>query len=246
MEFQLNILPYIPQALGYSRENLSCLPLILLYIARIMTLVFSVILVYFAIKIAPVSKWMFLLLGLMPRTLSLMASLSYDALLIGISFFLIALFWIMLLMIRRKSGIKICFSSLWLVFSCHFVNPLFNPGALFLLIPIHKIGSWKKFILLLQANVTCFIATRLPSLVLMVFIPVKTVNAANSKSFGNSCKPDNNSEGKCRLTEQDPLDPELLKPTYQSNGAGSSIRKNISTYFGVLFNTIFTIKRVLS
>ncbi|MGZ7050337.1 MAG: DUF2142 domain-containing protein, partial [Methanobacterium sp.] len=52
-----------------------------------------VILVYFAIKITPVHKWVFLMLALMPMTLNQAASLSADSFTIGLSFLTIAFFF---------------------------------------------------------------------------------------------------------------------------------------------------------
>ena len=86
------IFPYFPQAVGISLgKMLNCSPVMLLYIGRIFNLLFSICLIYLAIRTAPVLKWTFSLLGLMPMTLFLCASLSKDAMIIGLSFLLIAL-----------------------------------------------------------------------------------------------------------------------------------------------------------
>ncbi|MCX5792670.1 MAG: DUF2142 domain-containing protein, partial [Elusimicrobia bacterium] len=87
------IFPYFPQALGiFTGRLFNASPITLLYAGRIFNLLFSIALVYFAIRTAPFFKWVFFLLGLMPMTLYLSASLAKDAMIFSLSFLLIAFF----------------------------------------------------------------------------------------------------------------------------------------------------------
>ena len=86
-------IPYIPQVIGISLGkafNLS--PLVLMYLGRIINLIVWIILVFFAIKITPIAKWLFFLMALMPMSLFQAASLSADALTNGLSFLVISLY----------------------------------------------------------------------------------------------------------------------------------------------------------
>jgi uncharacterized membrane protein len=71
--------------------NLS--PLLLMYLGRLANLLLYVLIVFMAIKITPVHKWVLSLLALMPMTLFLAASLSADSFTFAISFLLIAMFF---------------------------------------------------------------------------------------------------------------------------------------------------------
>jgi uncharacterized membrane protein len=87
-------LPYISSGLVMALASLlGGSPLILMYLGRIINLLVWVFLVYLAIKITPVHKWVFLLLALMPMTLFEAASLSADSFNLGLSFLTIAFFF---------------------------------------------------------------------------------------------------------------------------------------------------------
>jgi uncharacterized membrane protein len=87
-------LPYIASGLIMAVASLlGASPLILMYLGRIINLLVWVLMVYLAIKITPVHKWVFLLLALMPMTLFEAASLSADSFNLGLSFLTIAFFF---------------------------------------------------------------------------------------------------------------------------------------------------------
>jgi uncharacterized membrane protein len=87
-------LPYISSGLVMALASLlGGSPLILMYLGRIINLMVWVLLVYLAIKITPVHKWVFLLLALMPMTLFEAVSLSADSFNLGLSFLTIAFFF---------------------------------------------------------------------------------------------------------------------------------------------------------
>ncbi len=155
------IIPYIPQAIGIFFGRISGAPiLILLYIGRIMNLLVSVLLVYFAIRWTPFFKWIFFLVGMMPKTLFLFASVSKDGFTISASLLLISLFLFYAFSSKEKLGtrdfLKICFFSLLSTLS---KIPNVVLVFLFSLIPVRKVGSLKKYLVVFLI------------LMLVVFIP---------------------------------------------------------------------------
>lgn len=87
-------LPYLASGLVMALASLlGTSPLILMYLGRIINLLVWLLMVYLAIKITPVHKWVFLLLALMPMTLFEAASLSADSFNLGLSFLTIAFFF---------------------------------------------------------------------------------------------------------------------------------------------------------
>ncbi len=139
-------LPYLPQAFGIAfGKMLHSSPLALMYLGRIANLFIWGALVYFAIKITPIGKWFFFLLALMPMSLSEAASLSADGFTYGISFLLVAVFLrnAFVLTEGSRAGVfSVLALSLLLSLSkqAYFLVPL-----LFLLIPVEKIGTKKRY-----------------------------------------------------------------------------------------------------
>lgn len=161
-------LSYIPQALGMSvGRMLSRSPVELLYMGRLFNLMFSIFLIYLAIRNMPVLKWTMFLLGLMPMTIFLCASLSKDAMLIGAAFLLFALF----LKCAYGTGDHVSGKNLLLIFGLSFLLTSGRPVygiivGLFFLIPISKIGSWKKYVMVFTALVvTVLLAAQSTSVV---------------------------------------------------------------------------------
>ena len=148
------IVPYLPQLTGLIIGKLfNSTPLILLYFERFFNLVLNVLIVFLAIRITPVAKWAFFLLALMPKTVFLMASVSYDAFLISCSFLLIALF----LYYSFKAG-KLKWRDIGLLFFLSMLLALCKPpyfiiGFMFLIIPFRKIGSLTKYLLIFSVFV---------------------------------------------------------------------------------------------
>ncbi len=84
-------LTYLPQALGmFLARQFSSSLLVLFYAGRCLNLVAATALMFWAIRLTPIGKWVFTVLALTPMTVFLSASLSSDALTNGFSFLLIA------------------------------------------------------------------------------------------------------------------------------------------------------------
>lgn len=83
---------YLPQAAGVALGRLvGAPPLTCFYLARLANLLAAVALLFFAIRLAPFGKQLFLLLGLLPMTMYELSSASCDALTIAGAMFFTAL-----------------------------------------------------------------------------------------------------------------------------------------------------------
>jgi len=138
--------PFLPQLIGlFVGKVFNPSPLAAMYFGRIFNLIVCIIFIFLAIRITPFAKWLFFMLALMPKTLYLMSSLSYDAFLICDSFLLIAL-----LMHDAFKAEKLGWRDLGLLFFLSVLlamckPPYFFIGFLFLIIPVRKIGTIKKY-----------------------------------------------------------------------------------------------------
>ncbi len=143
-------LPYLPQALGILLGRLvTSSPLILMYIARLFNLLTAIIIVFFAIRITPSFKWLFLILALMPKTMFLFGSLSYDTLTIGISFFTIAIFLYYAYDCKRNLQLTdLALMGLLTLLLLFCKPPYFLLALLFFLIPPKKFGVLYKYIMI--------------------------------------------------------------------------------------------------
>ncbi len=142
-------IPYTAQVMGFFTGKIfTSSPLALMYFGRLFNLLCSILLVFMAIRIAPVGKWIFFLLALMPKTMFLMASLSYDAFVISGSFLLTAMFLYYAfrpekVMTWKDLGL-LCFLWALLAFS---KPPYLILGALFFIIPFSRTRSLSKYLL---------------------------------------------------------------------------------------------------
>lgn len=155
-------IPYLPQIIGITLGKLIGLsPILLMYVGRVCNLLGWLVLGYFAIKVTPICKWTFFLLALTPMSLFQAASLSADAVTNGVSFLLIATFLQVALEPRasdwnqeveeinspsQKYPKKIFIIFLLSVLLALSKQAYFPLVGLFLLIPVEKIGSRKKYI----------------------------------------------------------------------------------------------------
>ncbi|MBN1846557.1 MAG: DUF2142 domain-containing protein [Sedimentisphaerales bacterium] len=145
--------PYLAAVLGVLPGRLLDLnPLVLMYLGRLMNLLTWAALVYGAIRLSPMGKWLWAMLALTPMSLAQAASLSADALTNGLAFLTIAFFLRCalddtprlsrrdyLLMMMLTVALSLC------------KNIYFLLGGLFLWIPAKRIGSTGRYLLLLLA-----------------------------------------------------------------------------------------------
>lgn len=137
-------LPYLPQSIGiFFGRIFSDHLMYSFYLGRFFNLILSVLLIFFAIRIIPGPlKLLMLLLALMPKTVFLFGSLSYDAFTISLSFFSIALFLYYAYSHENQIGIKeLLFMAAVALLLLLLKPPYFLIGLLFFLIPPRKFGK---------------------------------------------------------------------------------------------------------
>jgi uncharacterized membrane protein len=137
-------IPYLIPASAITIGKLFGLSsLWLMYFARLANFIVWILLVYLAIRIIPVHKWVLLMIALMPMTLSEAASVSVDSLTIALSFLLIA--YILKLVYDKHNFTKtnfvllLCLGSLIALTKSIYILLFF----LFLLIPISRFKDCK-------------------------------------------------------------------------------------------------------
>jgi len=149
-------IPYVPQVLGILPARLLELPpILMMYFGRIFNFATWLALTYLAIRITPIYKWLFALLALMPMSVFQAASLSVDAVTNGLAFLTIAFFLRCAFdegkTIRLRDMVLLLLLTLCLSL-CKVVY--FLLVFLFLLIPRRKIGSVRRYLLLLLTLAT--------------------------------------------------------------------------------------------
>ena len=88
---ETNPLVYLPAALGISAaRTVNAKPLTLLTMGKLFNLIAFMIMVFWAVKRTPIAKNIMMAVTLLPMTVTLASSMSYDAMLIGLSFMFIA------------------------------------------------------------------------------------------------------------------------------------------------------------
>ena len=143
-------LPYLPQALGiFIGKIFASSPLALMYYGRLFNLLVSITLIFFAIRIIPSFKWIFLLVALMPKTVFLFGSLSYDTLTISLSFITIAVFLYYAYACQRNLNLKdLALMTVLCLLLLFCKPPYFLIGLLFFFIPPKKFGVLYKYIMI--------------------------------------------------------------------------------------------------
>ena len=238
------IFPYFPQALGmFIGKTFNCSPIILLYMGRIFNLLFSIVLIFFAIRSAPFFKWIFFLLGLMPMTLYLCASLSKDAMIISFSFLLIALF----LQFAYDQPKKISTKDLVILFAVSFLVATSRSIyailiGMFLLIPAYRIGSLKKYtIIFMSLVITVIMATQIEALK-PLFQP-KTA-ASTQSTINLPLSPDTLlTPAPTPIEKFERSDRNTIPEGINSIEQKRFILNNPLQYLGILFNSVFISQR---
>jgi uncharacterized membrane protein len=100
---------YLPQALGVGLGRLvGAPPLTCFYLARLGNLFAAIALLFFAIRLAPFGKQLFVLLALLPTTMFELASVSCDALTIsGAMFFTSLVLWASARVTLRRTDVAV-------------------------------------------------------------------------------------------------------------------------------------------
>ncbi len=144
-------IPYLASSFAIALgEILNFSPIILMYLGRLANLFIYLLVIYIAIRVIPVHKWVFLMLALMPMALFQGASLSADSFTIAISFLVIAIFLNFSFDYSKK---EININDIGILFVIILMLALSKQTYLFLiflffLIPTHKFGSTKKMFLI--------------------------------------------------------------------------------------------------
>jgi len=150
---------YVPQSFAISiGKCFNTTPLLILYAARIFTLVSWTILIYLAIVLTPVYKYLFTLLALTPMSVFQAASMSPDSLTIGAAFLFIAV--IFRLSFNADKGLKkldLLYLIVLLIFLTLSRYAYCFLYLLFFLIPVRKADSLKHYLLaaMLLLIITC-------------------------------------------------------------------------------------------
>ena len=216
------IIPYIPQSSGVALGRmLNFSTLNILYLGRLINLLFSVSLIFLAIRKIPFFKWVIFLLALMPKTEFQLASLSYDAVTIGLSFLLISLFLHYSFSVQkiRLKNLGLLLGLTILLALCK--PPYFLIGLLFLMLPAAKVGRWPRYIILASAIV-------LPVLYLLF------AQQTTSNLFRDAGKLASEEAVRVSDATQSAVN-QVIDPAGQLN----YISHNLSTYMGLVARTNF-------
>jgi uncharacterized membrane protein len=142
-------LPYIPQATGILIGKLfSSSTLTLMYFGRIFNLLISIVVLFFAIRMVPLFNWLFFLLAVMPKTLFMFGSLSYDSLTISLTFLAIAVFLRYAWATERNLTIRdLAVMALVTLLLLMCKPPYFLVALLFFFIPRQKFGKMYTYLM---------------------------------------------------------------------------------------------------
>lgn len=160
---------YIPQAIGISiGKIIGAPPLVLVYLGRLFNLAFWILLIYLALIIIPTYKWLFLLLALLPMSISQSASLSADVMVNGLSFLLIAIIFNLAFTLKAKLGIKeLIILVIIAVFLTLSKSIYFFLILLYFIIPVIKARTTRSYIIYSIVLILCtFITLTLSSLII--------------------------------------------------------------------------------
>lgn len=146
--------PYIPQSIGVGLASLFNLsPVLVIWFGRLANLAFWVFIVYLSIRKLPFAKWGLVVLALNPVTLTIVSSLSGDAVSIGLAFFFVSLIFH-----NMNPKTKIKNSMIWALIVISIAIGLTKPVNILLipllfLIPMARFKSKRNKILVTLAGV---------------------------------------------------------------------------------------------
>jgi hypothetical protein len=150
---------YLPQAVGIDLGRLmGAPPLTSFYLARLANLFAAIALLFFAIRLAPFGKQLFLFIALLPMTMYELASVACDALTISGAIFFIAL----VLWASRRSTLRRIDVALVLAVAALLLN--LKPGywalvLLVLLIRPAQLGGGRRYAAFVAASVLAVAGT---------------------------------------------------------------------------------------
>lgn len=150
---------YLPQSLGLSLGKAFDLgPLTLLYLGRGANLITSLLITLLAIRAAPVFKWVFALLALMPMAVFQMASVSADAFTNAVSL----LFTAMILRLALTESAVDARALAALLVTSVFLSLAKLAYAvlilLFLAVPVSRLGGRRRYLAVFAALVSLNVA----------------------------------------------------------------------------------------
>jgi uncharacterized membrane protein len=150
--------PYLAQAAGIALgRSFDLAPIWLFYLARLTNLAVALAIIFYAIKIIPVFKWVVLVIGLAPTTMFQMATLSADSLTTSLALLFVAL----VLHYAFTSMPRLHWSDLLLLALVGAALALskqmyFLLVLLYFLIPIGKIGNPTRYVLVFLGIAAAF------------------------------------------------------------------------------------------
>ncbi len=157
---------YMPQAIGISIGRIfEAPPLVLVYLGRIFNLAFWISIIYFSLKIIPIYKWLFLMLALLPMSISQSASLSADVVVNGLSFLLIAFIFNLAFDLKANLGNREFVILLAIVVLLTLSKSIyFFLGLLYFIIPVKKAKTTKSyfiksFVLIISTVITLVLSS---------------------------------------------------------------------------------------
>jgi uncharacterized membrane protein len=144
---------YLPQAAGIGLGRLlGASPLACFYLARLANLFAAVALLFFAVRLAPFGKQLFVLLALLPMTMFELASVSCDALTIsGAMFFTSLLLWATTRPTLRRADVALVIAAAAVLLN---VKPGYEAlVVLVLLLRPAQLGGRARYLAVVAANV---------------------------------------------------------------------------------------------
>lgn len=141
-------LAYVPQAVGMTIARLLSMSGIgLLFMGRLMNLLFFTGAVYLAIKKIPFCKEVLFGVSLLPMTLNLVSSLSYDVMILSLSFYFTAYTLYLAYEKEQMTARDVAVLALTAVVLVPCKIIYITLLGLCFLIPVKKFGGWRRFLL---------------------------------------------------------------------------------------------------
>ena len=169
-------LAYVPQAIGITLARLLGMnSLGLAYLGRFFNLLFYVGLTCLAMRRLPFGKEVLFGVALLPMTLHLTGSMSYDAMILGLAFYFTAV-CLDLAYEQEKVQVRdivVLAAVVAVMGPCKMVYAVLM--ALCFLIPVRKFGGWRNYILSAAAVLAAFV-------IAMVLVNSQTIAVYTSES----------------------------------------------------------------